>query len=126
LSSAFTRPDWGGVLDLKSGEATQHYRAGVVIVAFDLRFSLTEQLTKTKAMLEDERRSLGIEPLVERIHGPRWAVYLRVIDARASGVVLRTIGASILGHENLDRNEQAARARQCLTDAEHLQAKIIG
>lgn len=124
LQSFFVAPEWGAPLDVQPGEVAEAYRRGVVVVAFDLRYDLTDQLRLTKQMLLDERRSSGVQQTAQRIHAETWRRYLRTIDAEDAGVTLAEIGAVVLEHSDLDYNERAARAAQCRTDARNLQAKL--
>lgn len=91
LGMYFRRPDFGGVVTLDPGDISEAYKRGVVLVAFDLRWNLEQQLRDAKQLLTDERNAAGLSPTVERMHPNRWPLYLRVLDAKASRASLTAI-----------------------------------
>jgi len=124
LDSAFKRPDWGGVLDLKEGDANEHYRRGVVIVAFDLNFDLGQQLRDTKQMLGVERRALGIERPNQRMHPNRWPTYLRILDAKARGASLSAIARSLALADDKSAVDIKSRVHEMVDAARGVQIKL--
>jgi len=124
LLSAFDRPDFGEVMELGRGDVTKQYRRGVVLIAFDLRWNLQQQLRDAKQLLSDEGRNLQLGAAVERVHPPRWTLYLRVLDSQNAGATLTQVARVLLNGGSGSVRDLLPKAHEMLAAAKALQTKL--
>jgi len=82
-----------------------------VVVKFDLRSQINPQLSYVAKLLKKEVKRLtdaGVLSGEPRARFAKYANYLRVLDAKLSGVSNKTIGAEILGVKNLEYQKENA------------------
>jgi hypothetical protein len=88
---------------------------GRAVVVFDLNIPLGEQVRKAELRLKKSQANVLGRALDRRRHEKKWPLYLRVMDAKAAGETLQSIGFHVLGRID-DAAQHARNALRQATD----------
>ncbi len=97
-----------------------------VLVKFDLRCRISDQLDAVKKILNKELKRLKEADVLSggpRDWSNRYQNYLRVLDAKLSGATNKTIAVEILGIKNDDSENQKDNADYAFQAAKRLRDK---
>ncbi|CAN5158761.1 hypothetical protein BH24PSE2_BH24PSE2_17500 [soil metagenome] len=68
---------------------------GLYAVVFNVNEPLTSQFERTQKILTEWQRAYGKKIRPKPEHRQAWAIYLRILDARAGGAILEEIGEAL-------------------------------